>query len=100
MNVTIFSRVLLCSVFSSSVIWEDKLFGMSKLVVDLNRCCTCFFENLRLCEDSIYNIFALKCGVFLIIAFTVNRLNAVAFIYFIKILVHRLQCIRGVALYM
>ena len=56
----------------------------------------------RLCEGSVYNIFALKCGVCSIVAFTVNRLNAVAFIYFIEILVHRLhlQCIRGVALYM
>ena len=38
-------------------------------------------------ESSVYNVFA----------FTVNlRLSAVAFIYFIEILVHRLQCIRGV----
>ena len=52
----------------------------------------------RLCEGSVYNIFALKCSI---TAFTVNlRLSAVAFIYFIEILVHRLQCIRGVALYM
>ena len=55
----------------------------------------------RLCEGSVYNIFALKCGVCSIVAFTVNRLNTgVAFIYFIEILVHLLQCIRGVALYM
>ena len=51
----------------------------------------------RLCEGSVYNIFALKCGVCSIVAFTINRLNAVAFIYFIEILVHRLQCILSVA---
>ena len=55
----------------------------------------------RLCEGSVYNTFALKCGVCSIAAFTVNlRLSVVAFIYFIEILVHRLQCIRSVALYM
>ena len=33
----------------------------------------------RLCEGSVYNIFALKCGVCSIAAFTVNlRLSAVA----------------------
>ena len=54
----------------------------------------------RLCEGSVYNIFTLKRGVCSIVEFTVNRLNAVAFIYLIEILVHRLQCIRDVALYM
>ena len=55
----------------------------------------------RLCEGSVYNSFALKCGVCSVVAFIVNRLNAgVAFIYFIEILMHLLQCIRGVALYM
>ena len=49
-------------------------------------------------EGSVYNIFALKCGVCSIAAFTINlRLSAVAFIYFIEILVHRLQRIRDVA---
>ena len=55
---------------------------------------------MRLREGSVYNIFALKYGVCSIVVFTVNRLNAVAFIYFIEILVHCLQCIRGVVLYM
>ena len=41
------------------------------------------------------------CGVCSIAAFTVNlQLSAIVFIYFIEILVHHLQCIRGVALYM